>query len=84
MASVDSKAVKCWVRKLQVKRTQVRYRRKDNLRLVAILNNGIEKNKILYRELREKKRQEGKKAVVIKVGWVDWFVGWLVGLLADR
>jgi hypothetical protein len=61
MASEDSRVVMSWVRKMEVKREQVRRCRKDNLRLVAILNNGIEQNRILYRELREKLREERRQ-----------------------
>jgi hypothetical protein len=69
MADVDIKVVRRWVEELRVKREQLRRCRKENLRLVAILNNAIEKNRILYRELRRVKFSGEKR-------WVAW--------LADR
>jgi hypothetical protein len=58
MANVHFKEVRCWVDELRGKREEVRRRGKENLRLEAILNNAIENNTNLWRELREIRMQE--------------------------
>jgi hypothetical protein len=72
---IDEEAVvNFWIKQLQVKRREVRRRTKENLRVVAILNNGIIRNRIRSRELMLEKRQGGKIG-----GWVGRFLRWLVG-----
>jgi hypothetical protein len=46
----------CWIQELRPKRKEVRRRGKANLRINAIRNNAVVKNRILLWKLREKSK----------------------------
>jgi hypothetical protein len=50
-----------WITALMLRKRLEYTRRKGNLRIEAILGNGIQKNRILLRKLRMKRGQGGKK-----------------------
>jgi hypothetical protein len=55
------RVVEAWIRELYLKRNELR-RRKPNLRVDAILSNGIHKNRIILWKL-ERLRRQGEEEV---------------------